>query len=99
DAARAEDGVVSPLRRRSEPAVPVEPGFGLFLGQVAGNARGADVDVYRTQLADAAAADQLARLAELVAGALLAAGLENALVAAHRLHHRARLVDRERERL
>src|SRR5262249_8986938 len=98
-AARAEDRVVRPLRGRPQPAVPVQAGLFLLLRQVARLAGAADVDVDRLDLADAAAAHQLAGGAELVAGALLAAGLEDAVVLAGRLDHGAGLADGQRQRL
>src|SRR5262249_23855578 len=68
DATGTEDGIVRPLGRRPEPAVPIEAFFQLFLGQVARFAGRTDVDVYFLDLADAAAADVFASLAELAAG-------------------------------
>src|SRR5437588_9978570 len=99
DAARAEDRAVRPHRRRAEPAVPIQARFHFLLGQVARLARGTDIDVHRLQLADAAAADQFAGLAESVFRALLAAGLEDAVVLADRVDHQLGLTDGEGERL
>src|SRR5262249_42301492 len=68
-------------------------------GQVAGLARPADVHLDHLDLADAAAADILDGGAELAVGALLAAGLQDAVELAHRVDHGRGLVGGQRQRL
>src|SRR5688572_12350306 len=82
DTARAERGMIGPRGRVTEPQVPVEPGLHGLLLQIAPAAGSADPDANRLDLANAPAADQFARQRKFpeLAGPLLAAGLEHALV-------------------
>ena len=61
--------------------------------------RAADVDMNGAHVADVPAADQFAGAAEVVRRALLAAGLEDASVAPHRVDYRPRFADRQCQRL
>ncbi len=54
---------------------------------------------HRLQVADPAVADQLAGAAEAMVRPLLAAGLEDDVMLAHRVAHGAALGDRQRQRL
>src|SRR5205823_4380221 len=71
------------------------------LGQVAGHGGAADADADRLHLADAAVADELAGPAEAAAelAPLLAAGLEDDLVLADRVHDLPPLGDGHGQRL
>ncbi len=99
DAARAEHGVVRPLRRRPEPEIPVETRLQGFLRQIAPFAGRADADDDVLDLAQPPVAHEFAGLAKFTGRTLHAARLEHPVVAAHGVHHRARLGDRQRQRL
>ena len=89
--------------RGAEPAVVVEAlghGHRLLAHAVAGVPVAAgQADADGREPADAAVADQLARVAARAARAPLAAALEDAAVAVHGADHRLAVGDRERERL
>ena len=94
---RRQLGVVGPERRGPQPHVPVERLRHRLRRQIALLGGAAHVDVHHLQLADGAVAHQLAGEAEVVVGALLAAHLKNAAVAAGRLGNRLGLADGQRK--
>src|SRR5262245_24937999 len=93
-------GVVRLLRRGAEPEVVVQLRRRVAVGHGrAGEVDAGDADLDGGDLAELAVADQLAGLAELLGGALLAAGLDDAVVLAGCLDHRPPLGDGQAERL
>ena len=86
-------------RRRPQPQVPIQTLLRRLHRQVARDARPADHHLHALDLADAPVAHQFARHAKLPRRPLHRSRLEDALVLAHRLHHRAGLVDGLAQRL
>ena len=100
NAARAQHAAVGRQRGRAAPHVPVEAGFHGFFGIRIGFGGIAELRLHALDLADDAVADDFAGDAEfLVVRALLGAGLEDLLAAAHGFDEREGLMDVVRERL
>ena len=86
------------IRGRAFPEIPVEP-FGNLAGlEGAADRVVADAGLGRVDLADASVANQLAGQPVAIVGALLAAGLEDAVVFSGRLDHRLAFLDGQRQR-
>src|SRR5436190_16967968 len=96
---RAQHRVVGPLRGGPEPKIPVQLWFGGFLRQIARHSRTAYGDIDMVDFAEHSIADQLTSNAELSHGTLHRPDLEDALLPAHRLDHRARFVNGFAQRL
>ena len=90
---------VGDVGRRAFPEVPVELLGDRYDGERAADGVVADPGLDGVHLADPAVAHQLAGQAIARVGALLAAGLEDAVVLAGRLDHRLAFLDGEREGL
>ena len=88
-------GVVD-VRRRAEPRLVIQVLRHRHLRLVVARRVAGQADVHRLQLADAAVADELGRVAELRRRTLLAADLEDAAAALDGVAERAALGDRER---
>ncbi len=97
-ATRTQNGIVSALRRRAEPQVPVQSRFRRFFRQIAKDRGTAHRRVHFGDRADHAVAHQLARGAKFTHRTLHRADLKNSFVRAHGAHHRAALVDGVRHR-
>ena len=97
---RAEDLVVAAPRSGAEPKIPIDRRRNRFRRQIA-RARGIRhvVDEYLFHLANTAVTNQLAGQAELRVRTLLAAVLEDDVVAFHGIDHCTAFVDGQRHRL
>ena len=95
--------VIDALREGTQPLVPVEAGGNGHPGQLAGGGGGGDgihvvaahIDLQLVDLAQFPFAGQVGRMDEFLAGALLGAHLQDAVVLAHGLHQLLSLIDGE----
>src|SRR4029450_2740368 len=83
NAAWGEDRIVRAHRSRAEPEIPVETGLGGFLGQIAILRRTAEAGFHARDFPNDAIADEFTSDAKFARGALLRAGLKDALVLSH----------------